>query len=252
MAVLAPLETYEGVVLGSSSLALYWRCNDSSGTPTNIGPSTIVPTSGGGTITYSEAGALSGDSDKAITFAASATAKFSFADNGVMDIGLGSASFECWIKTTQATQGTIYRKVDAGGTNGLALSVSRVTTGKVTIALNGNNITTGSTSINDGAFHHLVAVVDRTNDLAVIYVDGAQDASASITSLHSTDLNAAAAAEWPAPSGVALACTLDEVAFYSAAMSAAVAKQHYAAGIAGFLRPSLRQPYTTTIRGACW
>lgn len=106
--------------------------------------------------------------------------------------GLGDYTFHAWINTTATptTRGTIWSIYRCGGTtcdgwdnnNGAILD-----SGVVRLAIrdsdadNEIDIIEGQVVVNDGAFHHLAFVRDRTNLEARIYVDGQLDASAPLT-----------------------------------------------------------------------
>lgn len=96
-------------------------------------------------------------------------------DNTNLDIGTSDATIEVWMKSTTA-QGFLIFKRSAAETQGY------------TIYANGTNIrfqigdgttvisdTPANIPVNDGQWHHVVMVIDRTNDVGQIWIDGVQD-----------------------------------------------------------------------------
>ena len=79
-------------------------------------------------------------------------------------------SFSVWVRYTLAATMTIYAQTD-----GVADFNHRVFTGFGAIGYSNGTITVGgSTSINDGQWHHIAVSVESTGDV-VIYIDGVED-----------------------------------------------------------------------------
>jgi hypothetical protein len=104
-----------------------------------------------------------------------------------LDFSTGDWTISAWIKTTQSgtgdeNKGTIYAK---GGdqTDGIryTLAIGEVTSGLITITTD-DNVTkaqaTGSTVVNDDAWHHVAGI--RKGAELLVYVDGALDGTGSV------------------------------------------------------------------------
>ncbi len=94
-------------------------------------------------------------------------------DNESLDFGTGSFSLEAWAKVKFVAQGSSYNVVmtlggnlSSQGTSGFIINSS-----KVPVYIYNNNIS-GSGSISEGTWIHMVGVYNETN--ATIYVNGSQ------------------------------------------------------------------------------
>ncbi|MCV9389328.1 LamG-like jellyroll fold domain-containing protein [Reichenbachiella ulvae] len=76
----------------------------------------------------------------------------------------------CWFNTTSTTYGDLIFKED--GTNGLIVAIDA--TGTINL-YGGEFLTSNTTGLNDGTWHHVAVVLDRDQGMA-IYLDGAFDA----------------------------------------------------------------------------
>jgi uncharacterized repeat protein (TIGR01451 family) len=94
----------------------------------------------------------------------------------------------------------------------------------------------GTTNLNDGYWHHVVAVRDADNGVNLIYVDGRKDGSTPKLS-YSAGFGSATAAlniGWLSLSKIyTYDGIVDEVALYNKALSPAEIQQHYQNGLAG-------------------
>ena len=94
-------------------------------------------------------------------------------DNGSLDFGTGSFTLEAWVRVKFVAQGSSYNVVmtlggnlSSQGTSGFIINSS-----KVPVYIYNNNIS-GSGSISEGTWIHMVGVYNETN--ATIYVNGSQ------------------------------------------------------------------------------
>lgn len=226
---------YQSTIL-SDSPTFYYRLNDSSG-----GIGAMADTSGNShTGDYSSGftflvdGALYGDSNKAVTLDGSTAYAYTNCDSSC-NPNTSGFTVEAWIKATATGVHVIGGKLKTSGDNfwiGYGL-----TSGKASFSVSNADHTsgitaTGSITVNDGNWHHIVGVRDGSN--IYIYVDGYVDNSASFTG--SSGVN---------PNGyVALGClgesqsykfsgTIDEYALYLTALSSTRILAHYTAGASG-------------------
>jgi RHS repeat-associated protein len=223
----AAAKSYQSLVLQTQNLGSYWRLGEASGSAADTGPDALS-LDPSGAITRAVAGALKDDSNGAATFASGA--RFAdAADHSALDIHTGSKSWEFWLKTSQTTEGTVLRKSDTNGANGVTISVNRGTAGRITVGINGTDYLTGTATVNNGQWHHVLIALDRTAKTVTEYVDGVAAGSASVNTLKATtDLDATSPLQ--VPGGVALAGSVDEVAIYNRALTATEALLHNLAG----------------------
>jgi hypothetical protein len=219
-----PAEDYRGEIVSDSPLA-YWRLGETSGTAAademafENGVYSNSPTLGVAGVTD--------DGDTAVTFNGT---------NQQMSVAYRSAwntsalTVEAWIKTTATGVALIVSRDN--GTNGHRDFQFRIDAGKVQfVNMRGNGV--GATTVasagtvNDGAWHHVVAV--RDGSTVTLYIDGVQDGhSTAMQAPHLTGTSRIAVAT-NANNAAWLAGTLDEVAYYGTALAAARVAAHFAA-----------------------
>ena len=121
--------------------------------------------------------------------------------------------------------------------------------GKVSLDLGGTTLE-GGTSLADGGWHHLAAVVPMDADTSAVkmYVDGAHVASGS----GSTPINTKASSFVKLGSDGAnyFNGELDDVRFYAADLNAITIAKVYGAGIGDFNRIRLKSAGTTVINAS--
>lgn len=237
-----PSQSFAGEVLATNGVTAYYRLGESSGT-------TLVDYLGGtysgslyNTPTLGVTGALTGDTDTAMTFASASTeyarSSATFTLAGTSPVAL---SLECWIKTTDATATTRTAMAHAGAastTYNASLTKATGTPSKITLnVLNAPTDTTAITSvtsnktINDGNWHHVVGTIQKGFG-AYLYVDGILDNKTThLLSTWSPAAGYAQIAGINATAGIYWEGSLDEVAFYNRALADGEVAAHYAAGI---------------------
>jgi hypothetical protein len=153
----------------------------------------------------------------------------SIPDKDVLDIGTGSATRTAWFKTSQSSAMTIVRKSDGTNANGFYVYIAG---GIINCALNNAPSASVGTSgaYNNGLWHHVACIIDRTANLMSIYVDGVLRGSADISALSGIDLNAVAPVIIP-PSSSGLIGLIDSVHFFSKALTANEIGKLYAEGL---------------------
>ena len=219
----APPAGYQGTVTGTNGVSGYWRFGEASGTTAAATVGLVSGTYGAGT-TLNQAGLLTGDANKAVSFNGT-TGKVAFGD--AFDFAAKAAfSLEAWVKATtiDATSRRIFSK--ESGEDGYylistntRLSFARMQAGAYD-TMTGPKLTANATA-------HVVVTYDGTT--MRLYVNGAQvDVETSANSL----LNTTAAFTVGAKSsgGGNFAGTIDEPAVYTTALSAATVLAHYRSG----------------------
>lgn len=186
-----------------------------------------------GTPTFGVAGAISGDTDTAVTFA-SASSQYVSCPTASLPVGNNSITMECWAKIAAAPASTVGLMCYGGPTSGGARTILQIildSTGKLSVDTNGGGATT-AVAMTTGAWHHLVATYNGTT--VTFYLDGAAQAGAfapagGMAIPGSPSLNLAAGTN---PSNY-YGGSLDEAAFYAGAMSSTRISAHYSAGHTG-------------------
>jgi hypothetical protein len=221
-----PATSYRDLIVADSPIS-YWRLGETSGTVAvdemafENGVYSNSPTLGVAGVTD--------DGDTAVTFNGT---------NQQMSVAYRSAwntsalTVEAWIKTTATGVALIVSRDN--GTNGHRDFQFRIDAGKVQfVNMQGNGV--GATTVasagtvNDGAWHHVVAV--RDGSTVTLYIDGVQDGhSTAMQAPHLTGTSRIAVAT-NANNAAWLAGTLDEVAYYGTALAAARVAAHHTAGI---------------------
>jgi RHS repeat-associated protein len=230
--------SYQAAVLADGPVG-YWRLGEATGA------SVAADTSGNGyagTYRGSQAGvtgALSGSSDTAARFPATAeNYDVNVGDVAAFDFGTGDFTAETWVKTSVNEERAIFGKSDGTSPNWRATVTDDAGwAGRVRV-----NIQDGTNSrqqygpsvrIDDGVWHHVVVVFDRDFGTR-IYVDGVGSANDGATP--GSVSNSAPLQLGDTGGYLPLNGDLDEVALYAWALTAGRARAHYAAG-RGLRRP---------------
>jgi hypothetical protein len=169
-----------------------------------------------------------------------AATNVNISDDGTFDwSNANSFSVELWMKTSACTGTKVLAGRDdsvtqvhwyVGCTDGI---------GEFVLIDNNGNIgfVSGTSTLTDGNWHHIVAVKDGANELR-IYVDGAkEDSLQPLTFTGGFDSTAPLNIGWINLShGYHFSGSLDEVALYNNVLSEAEIKQHYYDGQVGLRR----------------
>ncbi len=217
---------YDTVVLATTGLVSYWPLSETSGTTSTDSKDSNNGTYSGG-FTLNQSGP-SGNLTPSVTLNGS-TGKITITDATNLNPG-APLSIEAWIKTSSASGQGIATKIHTSSPfAGYGLDISsghklEMWTGD----LSGSWLI-GATSINDGAWHHVVGTLSGTT--VTLYVDGIQDGTGTRTpSLTNTD--ALLIGEDPASGPLWLNGSICGVALYNVALDATTIFNHAAAGFA--------------------
>ncbi len=211
------------------------RLADSRGSATASSPAALTEN---GTTGISTAGAgATGDGGRAMKFDGTAQA---YAVTETSQMGPQAFSVEAWVKTTTKRGGRIvgFSDTEIGfsrdGWTDRHLYLSDDGKVRFGVAPEGEKkVVTSPAAINDGDWHHVVGTLGP--DGMALYVDGKQVASDSgVTEARIMQghwrLGADTVKNWPTtPSAATVAGTIDDVAIYPHAMTAAEIAGHYAA-----------------------
>lgn len=212
---------YPATVLVTSGLVSYWRLDETTGTVaadskgTNTGTYVAAPTLGAAT-------ALVGDNGTAVTFNGS-TQYITVPDAAALDYG-DVFTLEAWVKTTAVVETSLIHK----GTGPGALSMTA--SGFPRISIPGSaHVLQATQAINDGAWHFVV--VTKNGSARRVYVDGFDKSPGTPPADATATNNTTALVIGGTPFATQLLSgSVDEVAVYNVALSAATALAHYNAG----------------------
>lgn len=100
-----------------------------------------------------------------------------------------SFSFECWIKTSTTAEMVVLGRVRTDYNNAARWLIGTTSTGKAKFELrdNGgpNSVISGTKTITDNQWHHIVAVRNGNSNTNLLYVDGSLEASVSKSYVYS-------------------------------------------------------------------
>jgi hypothetical protein len=222
--------TYANTVLSTASLVSQWRLDDAAGSTTiaDTGPAANTGT-WSGSPALGAAGAIAGDGDTAVQF------------DGVDDVGRVARQIsddftvELWMKSTKgAGTGTSWFSgaglvdADVAGVN-TDFGLSLLANGRIAVGTGSPDTSALSTgSYIDGAWHHVVMTRVKSTGVMTLFVDGAQVAQATGGTQSLTGSGTVSFGR--VQTGAFFTGSLDEIAFYSAALTPAQVLAHYRAG----------------------
>ncbi len=224
------LSPYAAQVLQDGA-APYWRLGEASGSTATDWAGVADGTVGTG-VTRGAAGAVTGDPDTAVTLngTSSGTVVTPAAETGPQ-----AFSVEAWIRTTSTSGGKVvgFGNAATGASSSYDRHLYVDSGGRVTFGVYPGSVQTvrSAGAVNDGAWHHLVGTLDGSG--ARLYVDGVlAGTNTAATSAQGysgywrvggDNLNG-----WPnAPASSSFAGSVDEVAVYSRALTAAEVGDHH-------------------------
>lgn len=227
------ISAYSATVLGDSARS-YWPLDETSGTKAYDWQSGYDATTAGG-VTRNVAGAIASDTRAASRFSGTNTG---FASTAVAETAPNSFSVEAWVKTSSLSGGKIIGFGDrvTGASSNYDRHVYMDNLGRIWFGVHPGGVRTVNTTVpyNDGKWHHVVASLGSGG--MALYVDGTRVAQR-------TDVTSAQAYQgywriggdnlngWTSkPRSDYLAADIDEVAVYSAPLSASEVASHYTAG----------------------
>ena len=230
---------YASTVAGTAGIQGYWRFADASGTTAAAAVGTRTGTYGAGT-TLGAAGLLTGDTNKAVSFAGNA--KVTFGDAFDFNGTAFAFSLEAWVKptTTDATSRRVFSKEwsDSTGGQGYYL-VNRNSNLQFARLRNDLYEVVNGPSIPAGQTKYVVITYDGAT--MRMYENGTEVAnSPSINAM--LDSTAVFTVGAKASGGGNWAGTIDEPAVYSTVLTPAQIAAHYQAGITGTPPPTDTTP----------
>ena len=226
---------YRTAVMADSPY-LFWRLDETSGTV--VDDETTANRDGtlygaANAYAWAQAGALRSEGLETSLGMTSAVIT-----SNASQAGPARFSVEAWVRTSSTTGGRVL-----GFGNGATTTGSTTVDRQLYVGANGRayfgigsakTVVAGTAAINDGAWHHLVGTYTTGNGGMRLYVDGVLQGSGTATTLSLTGYWRAGAESmsgWTSNPGSYFVGNLEELAVYTATLTAAQVKAHYDAGV---------------------
>lgn len=212
------MSAYSDLILATSGLLAYWRLGDASGAAVDSKGSLNGTVTGA---TYGVTGAITGDADKAYSFAGAGTVKIT--NDALLQLDTGT--IELWFKATTGDAFILSKhnawNIYLNGTN-LAFYVAGV------------GMKDSGVAVTDGNWHHAALVFDSgVSNGTTLYLDGVGVKTDTLTVLsHFTSGVVIGATRDDTPESY-FTGSIDEVALYSSKLSGATITAHYTLGVNG-------------------
>jgi hypothetical protein len=231
------MSRYSDIILANASLAHYYRLGEASGNLADSkGSETMTPS---GTVAYNAAGAIVNDSDGAFdtTGGTNGTAKTS----SHTQVGGGaSATLELWLKfTSTVTNNFVAGEASSSSTS--QVFYIGIVSGKLRIFVRNNTLNPGdvqtTATYNDGNWHYVALVGDRTANTLNLYVDDVRGGSAANVAYPTGTYGMnqfAIGCLYRTTAGSFAPVVMDEVAMYTTALTTDQMYEHYRAGLGQF------------------
>ena len=227
-----PPPAYRSLVLADGPVS-YWRLGEASGTTAADSAGTNTGSVRGG-VTFGAPGALIGDSDTSMSFDGS-SGYVSVANNANLNL-TGDLTVEAWARPS-ALDGMTRAVVHKGGTGGYPTYQYRIglTSGNLwrgTVYVGSNNLTVSSPGIASTlGWTHLV--MTRSGSTLKLYLNGTAVATATASGTLNTGTGTLAIGRTGSVSVDYFKGSIDDVAVYPKALSAAIIADHYRVGTGG-------------------
>ena len=222
--------TYQSTILTDAPVG-YWRLGEPSGTTATDAGSGAHNGTYTNTPTLGVTGALTGNTDTAVTFASGSAQRVAIAANPTTVID--NFALECWVKLPSLTV-QFAQFVYNGGTNdgwGVGIGDGGGGTGLLLMGtFGGVSFFSSGYTFADTNWHHVV--MTRESGTTKFYVDGVQTGS---TSAAVPTAPAGAIAQIASQNSIRpFNGSLDEVAVYNTALTSTKVSTHYNAGLGSF------------------
>jgi len=231
----------------------YWRLGETSGT-TALDYASGNDLKLGTSVSRNQAGAISGDSDRATRFNGGSSGTASTKDKVPTP---GNFSIEAWFRTNSTQGGKIigYGNASSGTSSSYDRHLYLTNNGRVVFGVYPNAVRTiqNNTALNNNQWHHVVGTLSSTEGMK-LYVDGQLVASDPNTKSAQNytgywRVGGDNLSNWPSrPNSNNLVGVIDEVAVYPTALTAQQVARHYGIGT-GAIAPN--QPPTAQFTEEC-
>lgn len=229
----AQSSAYRNIIMADSPIG-YWRLGETSGTLA-VDEMSLYNGTYNNSPTLGVSGAISGDTNTAVTFSAVSDKHMAVPHNAVFSFGTGPFSLECWFKLNSAGV-TLDWFMSKGSQFGLLIGTGAQS--GLLLLDNFVDLAAQSTvTINQDAFwHHVVAT--RDVNTYKLYFDGADVTGTTTTRTFATNTQVMTFGMENDNFGE-LDGSLDECAIYGYALTATQVLTHYKAGAPLFPRSTL-------------
>jgi PKD repeat protein len=224
--------SYRSLVLSDGPVS-YWRLGDATGTTAADSAGTNTGSVRGG-VTFGAPGALIGDSDASMGFDGT-SGYVSVPSSAALNL-TGDLTVEAWVKPG-ALDGKTRAVLHKGGTGGypsyqyrIGLTSGNLWRGTVYVGSNNLTVTAPGTPSTVGWTH---IVMTRSGSTLKLYLNGTTVATASAGGVLNTSTGMLAIGRTGAVSVDYFNGSIDEVAVYPTALSAATIAEHYRVGTGG-------------------
>jgi len=227
----APADAY-GAMVFKDNPTLFWRLGETTGTTAaDSGPAGDQTGLIQGGVTLGATGGIKGTADTAATF------------DGVDGLVASSASYsnpmnyseEAWFKTTTTSGGKLigFGNAQSGTSNNYDRHVYVNPDGTLSYGVwtGSANVITTTGTVNDGAWHHVVATQSSTDGMK-LYLDGKLAGTDPQKSAQAYDGYWRLGGDSGWSGSTYLAATIDDAAIYGSVLTAAQVTAHYNAGAA--------------------
>lgn len=226
------MSAYSAAILGTSGLISYWRCDESSGNLADLGSGGITLTAAG-TPTYQQTTPISNDDGYAVYLAQGTADTFSNASPGSVYNGGSGLTVEGWLKTGAHSGATYYHNLVRALSSPFTLRVNNLSETDFVVQVTGDaftvaNVLPGTFNANDGNWHHIVGTWVASSGAMTVYIDGASRKTASRTGTLKTPTTIYVGSGNSAAENQS--SSVDEVAIYNRALTAAEVLYHYNLG----------------------
>jgi Concanavalin A-like lectin/glucanases superfamily len=226
--------SYSATVLSDRPFQ-YLRLGEASGTSATDSSGNGRTGQYQGTVTFGQAGAITGDANKAVRLGGTASSNGYVTQQSATAVtNPQSLSVELWFKTNTTTGGKLigFGTARTGNSGKYDRHVYMTNAGKLVFgAWAGSPVTiTSAASYNNNAWHHVVGTLSGAG--MTLYVDGAQVASSPNTAAEAYNgfwrIGGDNLGLWPSrPTSDYFKGTIDEAAVYTTALTASQVAEHF-------------------------
>lgn len=243
-------QTYQALIAAEASLVNYWKLDEAFAT------GTAADSKGSDTLTITS-GLIQGAKDvfdgygRALINNGTAVGAVN-ATPAVVPVGNAARTVECWARANGGSSLNLIHYGTTGGTNlcfDLGFGGNSSGDAMLYVGSSGSAACSAGNKLNDGRWHHVVATYDGAGNLK-LYIDGQLQATTTGLTLNTTlngdGIQIAGSGSFSSP----LTGSIDEVAIYSTALSAADVLAHYKAATPSGGNVNLTNNYQDTVAAA--
>ncbi|OGC88134.1 hypothetical protein A2419_01545 [Candidatus Adlerbacteria bacterium RIFOXYC1_FULL_48_26] len=158
-------------------------------------------------------------------------------DKPSLSPGTGSMTYAAWVRYPNPPAATTVLMRKGSNTANREFSMYVATTGRFSCTLNSTPAVTVTTTNGwlDDNWHHFVCVLDRTNSVIEVYIDGTLQASGSATALDGVNINYGHSLTFSLASASAVSSSIAKIQMYATNLTAQAVGKLYAEEKPAFL-----------------